>query len=331
MGLVKKMFKKFDSMKRRKKLEVVTAVTLTVCMLITLPSYAWFSQQRKSAEMFKVKYPNSLYINAAHREDRVFFDLGAIDVDGYEKDDNGDPIYYYKSGGAVAYTFDEGSSVPKTDEYGHYIYKKDDTTEPHKITDRQYVFSVSGTGMDSFILQLAHTNNNKFTYQVYEATQYSDTSDIPSGTDSSRIVKYTTSKNSHNETKDLKIDYDPIDDGAEPVDMYYVRNEQPLDNDGSPTPETDGYKNNNNSDLGIRDSENFYYIETYDSYATNKVHEDAMPSYWQAAIDLTSAEIDANSRGFCKYFVLRITWDANEQKTQEKKETDMIYFSAKRN
>ena len=330
MGLVKKMFNKFDSMKRRKKLEVVTAVTLTVCMLITLPSYAWFSEQRKAAEMFKVEYPNSLYINAAHREDRVFFDLGAIDVGGYEKDDNGDPIYYYKSGGAIAYTYDEGSSEPKKDEYGHYIYKKDDTTESHKITDRQYVFSVSGTGMDAFLLQLAHTNNNKFRYEVYEATQYSDASDIPAGTDKSKIVKYTTSKNSHSETRDLQIAYDPIDDSAEPVDMYYVREDDPLDNDGKPVPETDGYKNNSNG-LGIRDLDNFYYAETYGSYATSKVHEDAMPSYWHAAVTLTSAEKDANSKGFCKYFILRVTWDANEQKTQEKKETDMIYFSAKRN
>ena len=31
--------------------------------------------------MFKVKYPNALYINAAHREDRINFKLDGIDVD----------------------------------------------------------------------------------------------------------------------------------------------------------------------------------------------------------------------------------------------------------
>ncbi len=51
--------------------------------------------------MFKVKYPNALYINAAHREDRINFELDGIDVDNtyaerldgsLEIDTNGKPV-----------------------------------------------------------------------------------------------------------------------------------------------------------------------------------------------------------------------------------------------
>ena len=76
-----RVFERFDRLPRKRKMMIVTAVTLTFALFVTIPSYAWFYSQRKAAEMFKVKYPNSLYINAAHREDRKFFELDEIDVD----------------------------------------------------------------------------------------------------------------------------------------------------------------------------------------------------------------------------------------------------------
>lgn len=85
-----KVFDRFDKLPRKQKMQIVVSVTLAVALLITIPSYAWFYSQRKAAEMFKVKYPNSLYINAAHREDRKFFELAEIDVD---EEVNGQRIY----------------------------------------------------------------------------------------------------------------------------------------------------------------------------------------------------------------------------------------------
>lgn len=334
---IKDIIGKIRRLSKATKIKIVIAMTLTVCLIVSSTVYAWFSMQKKTAEMFKVQYPNSLFINAAHREDRVYFELGSIDVNAYEKDEYGNTIYYAKNSidDVILYARD-GDNV-KVDEYGYPMYDTENG-EPHKIKDKQYVFSVSGSGMDSFILQFAHTTNNKFTYTIYEATQYTSSSaattavtepiknEDSEGEDTTivhaeRVVKYTSNKNSHNEN-DLQVAHDPFNDSAEPMDYYYVRTDTPLD--------VTGYKNEDgkNPGLAIKSTSDSYYNETYGSY-TN-VHENAMPLYWQTTVDLEDNEIDAN-KGFSKYFIVRITWNDDEQKEQTKKETDMIYISAKRN
>ena len=67
-----------------------------------------------------------------------------------------------------------------------------------------------------------------------------------------------------------------------------------------------------------------YYSENYGENTNVESH--AVPSYWQAALP---ANPDANKQ-FCKYFVLRVTWNTTEQDANKKKETDMIYFSVQR-
>lgn len=69
MKILNKISERFSRLSNKKRMQIVTAATLTICMLITIPSYAWFNEQKKAAEMFKVQNPNALYINAAHRED----------------------------------------------------------------------------------------------------------------------------------------------------------------------------------------------------------------------------------------------------------------------
>lgn len=342
MKILNKISERFSRLSNKKRMQIVTAATLTICMLITIPSYAWFNEQKKAAEMFKVQNPNALYINAAHREDRVYFDLGEIDVNGYERDEWGNTIYYQKNTNysTIAYKMDS-EGRPVYDELNHPVYDKD-AGEAKLITERQYVFSVSGSNTDKFTLQMAHTNNNKFTYEVYDAKQYKyktadelPDKDPETGEDitytpqqvenlvlpaNTPYIKYTTNKNSHNEDQPV-VEYDEYDDSADPVDLYYVRSDAPV--------QGGEYKNNNANDLGIKDVDDKYYGETYEKY-TN-VHEQSVPSYWQAEVVLDSekGEIDAN-KSFSKYYILRVTWDKNEQNNQEKKETDMIYLSVKR-
>lgn len=75
---MKKAIKKFNMLPSSKKLAIITAVVLTIILFVTISAYAWFSFQRNAAEMYKVEFPNSLYLNAAHREDRMYFNLSAI-------------------------------------------------------------------------------------------------------------------------------------------------------------------------------------------------------------------------------------------------------------
>ena len=64
--------KKSDRKWGKKELVIlIVAAVLSVCLLIAIPVAAWFGNQRKAAELQKIKYPNALFINAAYREDQV--------------------------------------------------------------------------------------------------------------------------------------------------------------------------------------------------------------------------------------------------------------------
>lgn len=142
-ALLKRIIKRIKELSLKAKIQLSAAVLLTISLAIAIPVYAWFNNQKKAAEMFKIEYPNSLYLNAAHREDRIYFDLDELDMDEYFMGDDNTPLNY----GTEA--------QPEYREKDH----------------RLYAFSVSGEGTTSFTLQLAHTNNNELKYEIYEATQ----------------------------------------------------------------------------------------------------------------------------------------------------------------
>ena len=144
---MKKLFKKFSILSKKKKIAFICAFLMTVALFVTVPVYGWFHMQKKAAEMYKVEFPNSLYLNAAHRVDRMYFNMNAISQ--YKVD-------------------------PVTDSLAH-----DADGKLIPVTNQKYVFSVSGSNTTSYKLQIAHTNNNQFTYTLYEATQYKDSSEIP--------------------------------------------------------------------------------------------------------------------------------------------------------
>lgn len=292
---MKKLIKKFKSLSKRKRIETIVAMMLVVAMLIVVPIYAWFAYQRKAAEMFKVEYPNSLYINAAHREDRIFFDLDGIDINDYKID----PLTKKQMKNA------NGDAIP--------------------VTQMMYVFSVSGSNTTAFRLQMAHTTNNLFTYTLYEAKQYTDYSDASTaaGGDKDLIVRYDQHAGSHTENTIQVIGdlYDENDNTTDP--LYYVKG----------TALTGVYLNPDTTDyqLGLKDTTNKYYSKTYGD--NTKVQANAVPKYWQSNVALRTTgadkEVDSNKK-FCKYFILVVTWDNAQQLTQEKKESDLIYFSVQR-
>ncbi|MGN0632877.1 MAG: hypothetical protein ACI4JW_03310 [Oscillospiraceae bacterium] len=288
---------KIKALSIRQRVQLFTAVFLTIAVVVAIPVYAWFSSQRKAAEMYKLEYPNSLYINAAHREDRMYFGLDAVDVNDYVRDDNGEPV-------------------------------KDGNGDLIAVTEKKYVFTVSGSNAERFILQMAHTNNNLFKYEIYEASQYDYLSEnapedtdpdkiVPSGTSADNIIEYQTNPDGYNENP-LVFASDPVNKTSSETKYYVI---------GS---KIDGkYLNNANNEAAVGEgnlanNNDKYYSENYG--ANTNVESHAVPSYWQAALP---ANPDANKQ-FCRYFVLRVTWDTAEQDTNKKKETDMIYFSAQR-
>lgn len=187
------------------------------------------------------------------------------------------------------------------------------------VTNQKYVFSVSGSNTSSYRLQLAHTNNNQFTYTIYPATQYGSENDVPVGTDENDIVPYAMHTGSHTENS-IQVTSDQYNDTTDVGhEKYYVKANTPLDGE---------YKNNKTGtehNLLKAQESSIYYEENYSSM-TN-VQEDDIPSYWQSeSIPVVN---DANKK-FCHYYILVVAWPNKDNITIEKKETDMVYITAER-
>lgn len=281
---MKALIKKFNNMPIKRRIALVTAITLTVVLFSFVSVYAWFYMQRKTAEMYKVEFPNSLYLNAAQREDRMYFNMNAV---GPYKTD---PIT-----GSLIHD-DDGKLIP--------------------VTRQLYVFSVSGSNTKSYRLQMAHTNNNQFTYTIYPAVQYDDQESIPSGTSDADIVPFSMHLNSHTENTIQVSDNLYSETGSK----YYVK---------SATALSGGYKNNKTSDPMQAKDDDSFYDENYkvDNVILTNVQVDDIPSYWQS--DSISVTWDANKK-FCHYYIVEVTWEKRTNRTFEEKETDMIYITASR-
>jgi hypothetical protein len=184
---MKNLILKLNALPLKTKAALGAAVLLTISLLVAVPSAAWFYSQRKAAEMYKVEYPNSLYLNAAQREDRMYFNMNAISP--YKTD----PV----TGGLVH--DEDGKLIP--------------------VESQLFVFSVSGSNTKNYKLQMAHTNNNQLSYKIYPAKQYSSQDDIPSGTDDDDIVMYSAHENSHTENAIQVTD----DIYSETGSKYYVK------------------------------------------------------------------------------------------------------------
>ena len=270
----------------RIKIQLIITVIFTIPIMIITPVFAWFTSQKKAAEMYKIEYPNSLYINAAHREDRVYFNLDELNLDEYYLGEDGRPKNYN----------DDPEGPP----------------EYHKKTYKLYAFSVSGEGTNKYTLQLAHTNNNRLTYTIYEANQ---TDVKPSGTESIDYVYYErhmgvgdNTENPYTFTDDLTV-----------KDAYYT-----IVSEVSGT-----IMNQDTTDaiLALKDINDYYYQKTYGEENTN-VQDYSVPTYWQANVTLSGSDIDRNTKRFHKYYIVKVEWTGNHKNT---KETDLLYISVKRN
>lgn len=274
---MKRIIKKLSMLSFKTKVQIISAATLTLALSVAIPVYSWFSNQKKAAEMFKVEYPNSLYINAANREDQVEFELGGININEYVRDENKDLVL-------------------------------DETThEPIKIDKKRYVFSVSGSNTNTYILQMAHTTNNQFTYRVYQATQ---TNAKPS--DDVEYVEFKTNHEAHTENPLYAVGDDVVNRDSDTT-LYYIKGNEVSGN----------YLNPDGTGKKALPSGTYYSP----NYGTNSnVDPYAVPLYWQATINANQL----SNKVFCNYFILEVTWENREGQTIEDKETDLIYFSVKR-
>ena len=115
--MAESIFGKFRKMEKKKKRQLVIAVSLSVVLLVALPVYAWFTHKRSIALTTKINAPTQLYITAGNKESVANLEMADIDV-----------------------------------ENGSY---------------KDFVFGIGGTDVQNYQIQLAHTTNIPFEYEIY--------------------------------------------------------------------------------------------------------------------------------------------------------------------
>jgi len=308
------------SIVKNKKIQFITALILTIILLAGYPAYSWFKLQRSIERFEKISTPNSLYITAGRLEDSKYFEIDNVDVTAY--------------------------------------WYKDDGTPDSRVTYQDYVFSVAGDYVSDYTLQLAHTTNNNYSYEIFRA----DVTDIkPSGILGKDYIEYTlTDKYDPATMEEISANhtYGSLRAGSK---LYY---KVKLDNDGSIKVSLNGSGNTyQQADLSnviaskytvggetisykghylnwasqfAAQGSGTYHDQTYGSNytvgdgGTTNVQTHAEPLYWQANEIPVSGAIERAA--FYHEYILRISWTngtGSTDATATYKDTDMIYITVK--
>ena len=212
-------------------------------------------------------------------------------------------------------------------------------TTPESSAEYQYfVFSVAGQYVTNYNLQLAHTKNNNFTYEIFEAAA-SNTN--PGGVEGKDYVKYEPNDNRIPSELDDVVTHSGIDTS---LPIYYS-----VKMDRSQTPKEISLNSRTYTIIpatgnaeAVTKSYNGHYINVtggvpdYDDLANNdyksktyeydKIDERSNPLYWQC----TNIPVDDTNNArdpFYHEYILKVSWDKNNIGTLVRKDTDIVYIT----
>lgn len=281
---------KIEAMDKAQKMQLLVAFVMTVLLVIAMPTYAWFSYQNEMAVSTKIDSPATLEIKSGGHpgEEQAIINFELSDIDT------------------------EDST------YNHYT--KDGVTYYYK----DFVFCVKGKSLSFYDLQLAHTTNIAFKYEIYSAVA-DDNGDIlymPKDNNAANSQRYRLARIKTDTNGDAVLDNND--------EAIYEDYDVPLDG---------AYANATivGNRVVVNDS---LKRRSYD-VGTNgdNVQQYANPAYWIKR-GIVVHSIQKQDGGFTHSYVLRISWimstsiddEAREEDlniVQNNKETDMIYITAK--
>ncbi len=313
-------FDVIKSIVKNKKIQFITALVLTIILLVGYPAYSWFKFQRSIERFEKISTPNSLYITAGRLEDSKNFEVDNVDVTAYWYDDSGTP--------------------------------------DSRVTYQDYVFSVAGDYVSDYTLQFAHTTNNNYTYEIFRADVTNSKPSGILGKDYIEYTltdKYDPATmeeiaQSHiygSVTAGNKLYYKIklADDGTTKVSLNGSGNtyqQADLSNVTASTYTVGGesvsYKGHylNWASRFAAQGTGTYHNQTYGSTytvgddGTTDVQTHAEPLYWQANEIPVSGAVERAA--FYHEYILRISWTngtGSTDATATYKDTDMIYITVK--
>ena len=281
---------KIEAMDKAQKIQLLAAFVMTVLLIIAMPTYAWFSYQNEMAVSTKIDSPATLEIKSGGHpgEEQAIINFELSDIDT------------------------EDST------YNHYT--KDGVTYYYK----DFVFCVKGKSLSSYDLQLAHTTNIAFKYEIYSAVadNNGDILYMPKDNNAANSQRYRLARIKTDTNGDAVLDNND--------EAIYEDYDVPLDG---------AYANATivGNRVVVNDS---LKGRSYD-VGTNgdNVQQYANPAYWIKR-GIVVHSIQKQDGGFTHPYVLRISWvmpasiddaarEENLDIVQNNKETDMIYITAK--
>lgn len=217
------------------------------------------------------------------------------------------------------------------------------TNPATKATYKYFVFSVAGQYVTNYNLQLAHTKNNHYKYEVFEAV---GTTTRPAGVEDRDYVAYDRDGNIPTDLRTINSKYGTIQ--TNPTIYYQINedyNHTPISlNQGTTytitpasnandavTKSYDGHYLNLDSSSGENDynrtanSSGIYHNKTYE-YSEVEIHSE--PLYWQ--VTKIPVELDGTEKKpFYHEYILKVSWDenANLASLSKYKDTDIVYIT----
>lgn len=280
----------WKSISKRQRIEFVIAFLTTIIFTIQIPYvYAWFTNRREAARFERIDRPNTLYITAAHREDVINFVMDDINVNGKWIDGDGNE---------------------------------------EDATYQDYVFSVAGERIDTFTLQLAHTTNNQYQYEIFLAERCTPGNTDIEGKD---YITYTVMNDTpedvpyepDNIETGTVLKYRPKLSGGLPITLNETLRTDP---ETSAAIETNVYGSVtfNGAYLNGTDgstANTSLRSQSYDTYTNVEDHANAL--YWQCT-NIPGGDSTTNE-AFYVEFILRVYFNGN---STAYKDTDIIYITA---
>lgn len=293
--------KKIDTLKdkalllpKRKKIQLATSAVLTAVLMISLPTFAWFANNKKTASMIKVNAPTVLTIGAGSDDASDMINLSEIDVEetvGISRVTEGNYVFAIRGKYLSTYDLQIARTTNIPFKYEIYRVSKVEKTNNNNSADE-----------DLSLLNGLGTNNAGFANGLkdgsYNGTRYN-------------LAEYTSSKSE-------KFYYPYTGD---PVTGIYLNGA-----DKSVSIAENGTAKIGSGTVNIDENETFHKHNYGSGSSTyDNVNEYAEPLYWQKKGLNVNYKKDTGD--FVDYYVLKITWTED---FSNNKETDMIYITARR-
>lgn len=252
----------FRELDLSRKIQFIIAMICSLAILIAVPVYAWFSYHNRIEAMTKVNEPPSLNLASGAEDPIQYFELKNIDVEN------------------PTTRIDDGKG-------GYY---------------KDFVFSVEPGKITQYDLQLTHTTNIPFTYELLRLKK-----------DENGTILYTSYENVTTKYSVLKDTDSDIKQEIELTDL----------NQSSTTDRV----------LGDEDMLNQYNRKNYNT--DDNVNDFVKPLY-SVSRNIIKNDLSVDGSDDRDYFTLRVHWKTSNSADDStywnyafnNKETDIIYISA---